>query len=168
MATGAWSPENVKALDIQLLMQSGKGYSFNIQDPVELPEICSILVEARIAVTPMAPSLRFAGTMEITGNDLSINRNRVAGILESIPEYFPKFDFQGYDEGPIWSGLRPCSPDGLPYLGRPHRYSNLTVATGHSMMGISLGPATGLLVSQLVSKGPTSLNISALNIERFH
>jgi len=67
----------------------------------------------------------------------------------------------------IWSGLRPCSPDGLPYIGRSNSISNLVVATGHAMMGISLAPATGLLVSQLVDQEPNEIDISPFRVERF-
>lgn len=167
VAAGSWSSSVLRDLKISLPMQAGKGYSFEVPHPPQMPEICSILKEARVAVTPMGSALRFAGTMEIMGTDLSVNAARVHGIRKAIPQYFPKFrsgDFVGL---PVWSGLRPCSPDGLPYVGRFKRYSNLIAATGHAMMGISLAPATGRLVSEMISGEIVSIDCARLNPDRF-
>lgn len=169
LAGGAWSPRIVRDLPgADLLLQAGKGYSVTLPRPKKLPGICSILTEARVAVTPMGgEGLRFAGTMEIGGLDLSVNRRRVAGMFKSIPRYFPGFgpgDFAGL---PVWSGLRPCSPDGLPYVGRFKRHPNLCAATGHAMMGVSLAPVTGRLVADLLSGTPPALDIAALRPDRF-
>ncbi len=167
IATGAWSGIFCSKLDIALPMQSGKGYSFTLNDVQKNIKIPTLLLEGRVAVTPMGNSLRFGGTMEINGTDRSINMNRVKGIVESIPKYYPDMKVQVPDIRQVWNGLRPCSPDGLPYIGRSKRFNNLIVATGHSMMGLSLGPATGKLVTELVSEKSTSMDISAFDPERF-
>jgi D-amino-acid dehydrogenase len=167
LAGGAWSAETVRGLALRLPMQAGKGYSVTLEKPRQLPEICSLLVEARVAVTPMGSALRFGGTMEIAGNDLSVNRRRVEGIFQSIPRYLPDFSADDFRGLPVWSGLRPCSPDGLPYIGRFGRYRNLVVATGHAMMGVSLAPVTGKLVGELLSDQPPSLDIALLSPDRF-
>jgi len=167
LATGAWSGELAERLRLKIPMQAGKGYSVTLNNPPQLPGICSILTEARVAITPMGSSLRIGGTMELTGNDLSINRKRLGGIFKSVPQYFPEFKTSDFEGQEVWSGLRPCSPDGLPYLGRSARVQNLVVATGHSMMGVSLAPATGKLVSQLLLDQETTLNLDAFNPNRF-
>src|ERR1051325_59926 len=149
---GSWSPTLIRGLGLKLPMQAGKGYSLTLQNPLQLPQLCSILTEARVAVTPMGGALRFGGTMEIAGLNEEINPVRIDGIVQAIPRYFPKFtpaDFAGIQP---WGGLRPCSPDGLPYLGRCSRYANLVIATGHAMMGLSLGPITGRLVAGLLNE----------------
>ena len=151
LAGGAWSPTVVAGLRLNLPMQAGKGYSITLPHPRQQPTLCSILTEARVAVTPMGDTLRFGGTMEIAGLDTSINQARVQGILHSIPRYFPEFGPDDFKDLPVWSGLRPCSPDGLPYIGRFARYQNLSAATGHAMMGISLGPITGKLMAELMA-----------------
>jgi D-amino-acid dehydrogenase len=125
------------------------------------------LVEARVAVTPMDTRLRFAGTMELAGLDGSISPVRVNAILQAIPRYFPDFRPEELDDVPAWSGLRPCSPDGLPYVGRFRRYANLSAATGHAMMGVSLGPITGTLLSEILSGEPPSFDLAALSPDRF-
>ena len=105
--------------------------------------------------------------MEISGIDRTINMNRVRGIVESIPKYYPEISVGIPDSKTVWHGLRPCSPDGLPYIGRSGKYRNLIIATGHSMMGISLGMATGKLVTELVNEVATCIDISKFNPDRF-
>jgi D-amino-acid dehydrogenase len=167
IATGAWSGIFCSKLGIDLPMQSGKGYSFTLDSVKQNIRIPSLLLEKRVAVTPMGTSLRFGGTMEINGTDRSINMNRVKGIVEAIPKYFPEMQVAVPKITEVWNGLRPCSPDGLPYIGRGSKFSNLVIATGHSMMGLSLGPATGKLVAELIHGNPTSMNLSPFDPERY-
>jgi len=105
--------------------------------------------------------------MELGAADSTISRTRVKGIIESIPRYFPDFTAEDFQDLPVWHGLRPCSPDGLPYLGRFSRYPNLTAATGHAMMGVSLAPITGKLVSELLSDERTSLDLRLTQPDRY-
>jgi len=165
LAAGSWSGELGKKLRLNLPMQAGKGYSFTVDSVARNIRIPSILLEARVAVTPMGSSLRFGGTMEIGGINHDINKNRVRGIVESIPKYFPEMKV-GFPEK-IWHGLRPCSPDGLPFIGRTVAVENLVVATGHSMMGMSLGPATGKVVSDVMLGNKPTVDITLFNPGRF-
>jgi D-amino-acid dehydrogenase len=167
IATGSWSGIMTSKLGISLPMQAGKGYSFTLPDVVKNVRIPSIFLEARVAVTPMGSTLRFGGTMEITGVDHHISMNRVKGIVEAIPKYYPEMKVNMPMQSDIWYGLRPCSPDGLPYIGRSNKIGNLVLATGHSMMGLSLAPGTGKLVSEIVNREKTSINISLFAPERF-
>lgn len=167
IAGGAWSPGLVRPLGLRLPLQAGKGYSLTLPRPRSLPRLCSILAEARVAVTPMGKELRFAGTMEVTGLDRSISQPRVEGILRSIPRYFPEFRQEDFGGVPVWSGLRPCSPDGLPYVGRFARWPNLLAATGHAMMGVSLAPVTGSLVASLLSDESPAVDIAPLSPDRY-
>ena len=164
---GAWSSGIARDLQLHLPMQAGKGYSLTLQNPKKQPEHAMILSEARVAVTPMGDALRFGGTMEITGTDLSINPARVRGIVKSVPRYLPDFSAEDFRDIKPWAGLRPCSPDGLPYIGRFSRYSNLSVATGHAMMGLSLGPITGKLMNEVLAGEKTSIAIQALSPDRY-
>jgi D-amino-acid dehydrogenase len=164
---GSWSSPIARQLRLKLPMQAGKGYSVTLPKPRLLPELCAILTEARVAVTPMGERLRFGGTMEIAGLNEHINPVRVQGIIKSASNYYPDLRADDFAGVKPWCGLRPCSPDGLPYLGRPARYSNLTIATGHAMMGLSLGPVTGQLVADLVSNARPSIDISQLDPDRY-
>jgi D-amino-acid dehydrogenase len=164
---GSWSPRLAEGLRLGLPMQPGKGYSLTLRQPRQLPKICAIFCEARVAVTPMGSSLRFGGTMEIAGLDEKIHTRRVAGIVRAVPEYYPEFTEQDFADVEPWAGLRPCSPDGLPYLGRSSGYENLTIATGHAMMGLSLGPVTGHIVAELLSGEPPSHDLTLLSPDRY-
>lgn len=167
IAGGAWSGGMVQDLRVNLPLQPGKGYSVTLDHPPVQLTIPSILTEARVAVTPLGNQLRLAGTMELAGYDLSINRRRVEAIIRAVPRYYSGFSTAAVDREHPWRGLRPCSPDGLPYIGRLRTYRNIIVATGHAMVGMSLGPVTGSLVADLVAGRAPSIDIGLLDPERF-
>ncbi len=167
LASGMWSTNVASSLRLNLPMQAGKGYSLTVPQPRQLPELCSILVEARVAVTPMGAALRFGGTMEMSGLNETINPARVNGIIKSSMEYFPEFRREDFDGIQPWRGLRPCSPDGLPYLGRTGRYDNVVIATGHAMMGLSLGPISGQSVARLLNDEASEIDLTLLSPDRF-
>ncbi|PWK77131.1 D-amino-acid dehydrogenase [Mucilaginibacter oryzae] len=166
IATGSWSPAVGKLLGLNIVLMPGKGYSFNVKDEKQTMQIPALLAEARVAITPMNGGLRYGGTMELDKINSRINMNRVKGIVESVPKYFPGLKPAVPAEKDIWFGFRPSSADGLPYIGRSNKFNNLTVATGHGMMGLSLGAATGLLTSEIISGKPTSISVSAFAPER--
>jgi D-amino-acid dehydrogenase len=121
----------------------------------------------KVAVSPYADTVRFGGTMEIAGTNQSVNLNRVKGIFESINRFYPEFEAKFPAENQIWKGLRPCSPDGLPYIGFAPGYSNVLVGSGHSMMGISLAPATGKILAELHQQKATAMEIQGFEVGRF-
>ena len=167
LAGGAWTPAISGELGVRLLLQAGKGYSITVRNPplnVSHPYIFS---ERRVAVTPFVDSLRFAGTMELAGLDLSITMRRVEAILDAIPLYFGNIAKPRAVDHEPWVGLRPVTPDGMPYLGRLKQFKNLLVATGHAMVGISLAPVTGKLVTEIIQNNPTSHDLSLLDPNRF-
>ena len=168
LSGGSWSPLLAEKLQLNIPMQAGKGYSLTLPKPRELPQICSILCEARVAVTPMGQPLRVGGTMEIAGLNEDISPVRVRGIIDSFCRYFPKFQPSDFDGVQPWRGLRPCSPDGLPYVGRTTKFDNLSIATGHSMMGLSLGPITGKLMAEILSGEKPATDITMLSPDRYN
>jgi D-amino-acid dehydrogenase len=167
LAAGSWSSEVVRALECKLPLQGGKGYSFTVPNPPQLPRLCSILSEAHVAVTPMGASLRIGGTMEFAGLDRSISERRTQAIAAAAARYFPALRAQDIAQVRPWVGLRPCSPDGLPYIGRFARYSNLCVAAGHAMLGISLAPITGQLVAQILTGERPRIALEPLSPQRY-
>jgi D-amino-acid dehydrogenase len=164
---GSWSSNLAQTLGLNIPMQAGKGYSLTLPNPPKKPEICAILTEARVAVTPMGKALRIGGTMEIAGLNEDVNPIRVQGIIKSALRYYPELRAEDFDGLEPWRGLRPCSPDGLPYLGRTARYNNLSFATGHAMMGLSLGPITGKLMAEILETRKPSIDISMLKPDRY-
>lgn len=167
LAGGAWSAEMVRSIGIRLQVQAGKGYSVTIHRPDRKPSIPMIFSEARVAITPMGDTMRFAGTMEIAGLDLGITQRRVDAILNSVPDYIGGFSQTDLKEGEVWAGLRPVSPDGVPFIGRFKRYPNLIAATGHAMIGITLAPITGSIVADMIRGEPPAFDMRLLDPDRF-
>ena len=165
LAAGAWSPAVARDLRLKIPVQAAKGYSLTVPRPATGPAMPLMLGEARVAVTPMGGLLRFAGTLELAGLDLSINQRRVDAIARAAEAYL-QIERVAPSEEP-WRGLRPCAPDGLPMLGRTRAYENLIVATGHAMLGMSLGPITGKLVAQVAFGEKPEMDLHPLRAERF-
>lgn len=152
IAGGSWSPGLTEKRALHLPVEAGKGYSLTLDQPRFKPEIPMILSEEKATITPLADQIRFAGTLELSGLDASVNRKRFASVVAVAPQYLPDFKLDDLDPQKIWSGFRPCTPDGLPIIGRSRKYHNLLAATGHAMLGITLAPVTGLLISKLASE----------------
>jgi len=109
---------------------------------------------------------RFAGTMEVGGINHVINPARVNAIANAAKHFYNGLDISLEEKANADCGLRPCSPDGLPYIGKSSKCENLTIATGHAMMGWSLGPATGKLVSEIISDKKTTIPLDAFRVDR--
>ncbi|WP_299110994.1 FAD-dependent oxidoreductase [uncultured Winogradskyella sp.] len=165
IAAGSWSSILSKKLGLKLLLQAGKGYRIDTKKQTGIT-IPAILAEAKTAVTPMNSFTRFAGTMEIAGINHQINRVRVEAIANAANHYYPNIKLTQTEKDDAACGLRPVSPDGLPYIGKSKMCKNLTIATGHAMMGWSMGTATGLLVSEIISNKKTSLDIESFHPDR--
>lgn len=165
LATGSWAPILSKKLGIKLLVQAGKGYRINTKNKTEIT-IPAILAEAKVAVTPMHGFTRFAGTMEIAGINHNINKVRVEAIAKAANQYYPEISLTAEEKEDVACGLRPVSPDGLPYIGKSSKCKNLTIAAGHAMMGWSMGTATGKLVSEIISEQKPSLDLTNYHPDR--
>ncbi len=167
VAAGSWMPQLLQMAGLHLPLMPGKGYSFTQKNTSNQLQVPAILCEARVAITPMGKDLRFGGTMEIGAINDKVNMNRVKGIVESVPAYLPGLNLSMPEEKEVWYGFRPCSPDGLPYIGYGAKYDNMLYAGGHAMMGLSLGPATGKLITELALRKPTTIDIKAFDPARF-
>lgn len=168
VATGSWSREIAALLNTKIPLMPGRGYSVTLENSPYRVNYPAILVEGRAAITPMdGNKIRFGGTMEVTSTNTPPRYGRVQGILDAVKRFFPEFDVTMPPKEQIWYGYRPCSADGLPYIGRISRFDNVVVATGHSMLGLSLGAGTGRLVSQLVEEKATSIDLQPFAVERF-
>lgn len=168
LATGSWSRELAALMGTSLPLMPGRGYSVTLENSPYRVNYPAILVEGRAAITPMdGNKIRFGGTMEITSITAPPRYNRVQGILDAVKRFFPEFDVAMPAPEQVWYGYRPCSADGLPYIGRIKKYNNVVIATGHSMLGLSLGAGTGKLVFELVNEQAPSIDLSPFSVERF-
>ena len=166
LAAGSWTFPLAKKLGLNIPIQPGKGYSMNItrETNITLP---AILTEAKVAVTPMKGFTRFAGTMELSGDNNTILPTRVEAIASAASSFYSGFKLTSEEKQSATSGLRPVSPDGLPFIGKSSKFKNLNVAAGHAMMGWSLGPITGKLMSEIVDTNHTSVLLEPFDLERF-
>ena len=165
LAAGAWTPVLGRELGLRIPIQPAKGYSVTIKAPATCPRHPLMLFERKLSVSPMGEMLRFGGTLELAGLDLSINRPRVEALIRSAREYLRGIEQMEPIE--IWRGLRPATPDGLPIIGRAQPLENLIVASGHGMIGMSMGPMTGKLVSQIATGEQPVVDLRPLSLERF-
>lgn len=165
LAAGSWTGLVAKKLGMKLLLQAGKGYRINVESDTNI-SLPAILVEAKAAVTPMNGFTRFAGTMEIAGINDRINPVRVKAIAKAARDYYQQVSITEEEMNNASSGLRPLSPDGVPYIGRTKNCSNLTIATGHAMMGWTMATGTGKLVAEIISENNTSLDLNPFSPDR--
>lgn len=165
LSAGSWSSNLAKKLGLNLILQGGKGYSIDSFSANKI-SIPTILTEAKVAVTPMDGFTRFAGTMEFSGQNEIIRSERVSAIKKAAQTYYKDVNITDKEMKNARSGLRPVSPDGLPYIGKSNKYQNITIATGHAMIGWSLGPITGKLVSQLISEKEPSIKLEPFSLYR--
>lgn len=168
IATGSWSREIAAMLDTKIPLMPGRGYSFTLENSPYKLNRPAILTEGRVAIAPMdGNKMRYGGTMEVVGTTTPPRYERVEGIVTAVKSFLPGFKIEMPSKDKIWYGFRPTSADGKPYIGRIKKYKNVTVATGHAMLGLSLGAGTGKLVSQLVNEEPTAVDLKPFEVERF-
>jgi D-amino-acid dehydrogenase len=165
LAAGAWSGLLAGRMGFHLPILAGKGYSITVTHPALRLGRAVHLGEAKVACSPFQGALRIAGTVEITSPTPAIARRRLAAIRRSTSRYLPDWD---RGEGAVeWMGMRPFLPDGLPAIGRAPGYENVYVATGHGMLGITLGPTTAAAIADLMDEGHPDADLAAFDPARF-
>ncbi len=165
LAAGAWTPQLTRGLGLRLPIEPAKGYSVDVERPAGFPELPLYLGDAHVVLTPLGDTLRLGSTLELSGWDMRVRPKRVANLRRGgeraigLPA-----------DGPvrqIWRGPRPVTPDGLPVIGRVPGRDRVILATGHCMLGLSLGPVTGRLVAQLASGARPEIDLAPLEVQRF-
>lgn len=167
IAAGSWSSALGRMVGSRLPVQPAKGYSITIPGFEGMPTIPMILSEDKVTVTPMPGRVRFAGTLALGDFDGSIDPRRFSPIQAQALRYQPDISRDAVAVSRGWSGFRPASPDGLPLIGRLARSPRLVAATGHGMMGMTLGPVTGRLVADLVTGSEPIVNPAPFDPSRF-
>lgn len=165
IACGSWSTQLTRQLGHRLSLQPGKGYTLTTEVSKPMPKIPMILAEEKVSITPLHSSMRFGGTLELAGLDPTVNLARAKNILEVAGTYQPKEPSTLGSR--LWSGFRPCTPDGLPHIGYLDQNHIFAVATGHAMLGMTLGPVTGKLISELLVGQKPCIALEPLAPKRF-
>ncbi len=168
VATGAWSRQMAALLDTRIALMPGRGYSFTVANAPSQISMPVILTEGRVAMSLMdGNKLRIGGTMEVVSTNSPPRYHRVEGIRQAVKQFLPQFSLPPVKQEDIWYGYRPTSADGLPYIGRMRKWHNVVLATGHSMLGLSLGAGTGKIVSELVADQAPAMDLKPFAVERF-
>ena len=166
LATGFLSPDLSRGVGLRVPVQPAKGYSITVRRPAACPPIPLHFHAERVVLTPFGPDrMRIGGTLELAGNDRRVNPRRLAAIRRAPPRYLA--GMEELETLEIWRGMRPLSADSLPILGRPRGLDNLLLATGHGMIGMSLGPASGKAVADLALGRQPSLDMELFRPDRF-
>jgi len=169
IAAGAWSPLLSEIIGDDLPIQPAKGYSITIPQDENKINIPMMLVEAKIGANPLSDKyFRLAGTLELSGFNFSINKKRIQKIIDSGQDFLQKENFKYISEAKIWYGFRPLTPDGLPIIEKSSKVKNLTFASGHGTLGMTLGPITGLTVAEIITENPTTMNTKPFSLNRFN
>lgn len=165
LAAGAWTPFLTRGLGLHLPVEPAKGYSVDVDRPALFPELPLYLADAHVVLTPLGDVLRLGSTLELSGWDMRVRPKRVAHLRQAgrramgVPA-----------DGPVrqlWRGPRPVTPDGLPVIGRVPGRDRVILATGHCMLGLSLGPVTGQLVAELAAGKDPSIDLTPLSPARW-
>ena len=166
ISAGIWSNELLKLVGHKVPLQPGRGYSFELLNNAAI-SYPALLVDDRISVTPFNGDVtRFGGVMELGYSSHRVTEKRFGAMVRSIQRNYPPLPLIKEETLNVWSGHRPCSFDGLPYIGQIPGRERIFLATGHSMLGITLAPATGKLISELVDGQQLSLNLHPFRINR--
>lgn len=165
LATGAEVGQLAKYLGVRIPMQAGKGYSITVTGPALKLQGPMYMFEDRIAVSPFENNLRIAGTMELSGVNKKFDKRRVAAIRTGAHRFL-----KNWEEGEAvheWVGMRPMVPDGIPVIGALPRFSNAFIASGHAMLGTTLGPTTAAIIAEVMVEGKTASNLAPFSPARF-
>lgn len=166
VAAGVWTNKILAGIGDRVSLLSGKGYGYDLPLETGGPQFPMYLAEAKVAVTPLSSKVRIAGTMGFGGINEQISQVRAQGLLTSLPKYFRDWPSSTTPPAP-WTGLRPMTPDGLPIIGTSRKRSDVLIATGHAMLGVSLAPPTGKLIAEMVTGENASRHLSSLAADRF-
>lgn len=166
LAAGNWSAQVGRRLGLSIPLRGGKGYSMLVKDSPLKPQRPIMIVEKKIAVTPLAEGTRLAGTLELVGRDETISPHRVYAIQKGAEEFLNIGEVGSHSQQ-IWRGLRPCTPDGVPLVGYSKKWSNLFYNTGHQMLGLQSAPGTARLAADLIEGKPSLVDGKACSPLRY-
>jgi D-amino-acid dehydrogenase len=164
LATGAWTGRLARTVGVSVPLTGGKGYHVDLAPGPGDPRIPVLIQGTRCAITPLPDRLRIAGTLEVAGLDERPSAARIETVRRAGARVLGS---DGRETIDVWTGLRPCAPDGLPVIGRPASLPGLVLATGHAMKGLSLAPITGRLVAELVAGEKPGHDLAPLSPDRF-
>lgn len=165
VAAGALTPFLSQSLGCRIPIQPGKGYSLTMPRPRLCPKIPLMFPQRRVAVTPFRSGYRLGSIMEFAGYDSTLAPQRLRLLRDGAAEYLREPFTEPVEEE--WFGWRPMTYDSLPIIDRSPLMSNVLIAAGHNMLGLSLSTGTGQLVAELAGGRAPSLDVRPFAVSRF-
>jgi D-amino-acid dehydrogenase len=165
VANGAWTVQLSRQLRLRIPVEGGKGYHLDLEPAATDPSVPIYMQEARVIATRYSNRLRLAGTLQLTGLSMRLEPVRAEATLHAGRRTLQGIDASRVTE--VWRGIRPCTPDGLPILGRSERLHNVVFATGHAMKGLHLAPETGRVIAQTLLGDRPTRDLTPYSPERF-
>ena len=163
LAAGSWTTPLLRKLGVRIPMQPGKGYTFLLQ-PSVMPKHGILFADIHAGASPLADRLRISGTMEFSGYNLELDRRRIDNVFRLASEYL-RLEQPAYENA--WAGLRPMVADGLPILDRVGPWRNAYVATGYSMLGMTLSQPAGEAMAGMIATGQRPDVFEPFRLDRF-
>ncbi len=163
LAGGAWSGHLAGTLGVRLPLRPVRGHAFTMGAPA--PRRPVTRAEAVLAIAPAGDGFRVGGGSEPVGLDATVSAPQVDRMVDTVHQYLPGLN--GVVPKKVWAGLRPTTPDGVPFIGRAPRYRNLSIACGHGHIGMGLAPAGGRLLAQLVAGERPDLDPAPFRVDRY-
>lgn len=164
-AIGAWSRSLGDALECRIPVEPGKGYSMTMRRSPDCPSMPMIFEERHIGATPFDDGYRLGSMMEFAGFDATIPAFRMRQLRDAEAEYLRQPG--GAEVLEEWCGWRPMTWDSMPIIGRLPRLPNAMLATGHNMLGITMAPATGKLVAEILGETTPHIDPAPYSPARF-
>jgi D-amino-acid dehydrogenase len=164
IATGAWSGVLAKRLGEPVQLESERGYNTTFANPGVALSREVIFAERKFVATPLTAGLRIGGAAEFGGLDAAPNYRRSDVLVRLAAMYLPALKAEG---GARWAGHRPATPDSLPVIGPSTRHPGVFYAFGHGHLGLTQAATTGRLVSDLIGRRPSPIDLTPYSIARF-
>ena len=157
VACGAWSEPLCESLGLSVPLESERGYHLLMPQPEKTLSRPTLWAEHYINLCPMEEGLRMTVGVEYAGRDAAPDYGRAHRLLVHARTMLPSLSGEPKSE---WLGLRPSLPDSLPVLGPAPGRPNVILAFGHNHIGLTLGPATGQVVADLVSGRKPAMDLA--------
>jgi D-amino-acid dehydrogenase len=164
LAAGSWTTPIAASIGISIPMEPGKGYSFSVR-PTVVPSHAVLLFDVHVGCTPFGDRMRIGGTMEFSGINNRLDRRRIASIVKGAKESFRPWESPEIESE--WAGMRPITADGLPILDRAGNLDNAYIATGYAMQGVTLAPASGRAMAEMITTGRRPPLLEPFRLDRF-
>lgn len=166
VAAGAWTSPIMRRAGVRVPIAPGKGYSFEVPEPAGGgPRSSLLLLDAHVGLSPFADRIRIAGTMEFSGLNTRVDPRRIESIVRRAAPLLPGLDLE-HRTNP-WTGMRPIAPDGLPVIDRVPGSAHIYVASGYSMLGMTLAAPAGAALAEMVRSGRRPAVLAPFRIDRF-